>query len=222
LITGLARKYPDTIRPALEIIGPADIPSTADPNKKQKISGMYAVLTKKGPICYADTTITEFPTSEELVDITLQTVASLKSLNILARIAMLSYSNYGSSDLPEAKKVRKAVEILHEKYPEIQVEGEVQGSIAFNQEILEENYPFSNLVNGRPNVLIFPNLSAGNIAYNLQLEMGNQDTIGPIILGLKKSVHVLQLGSTVRQIVNMVAIAVLDAHVKQKMQTNEG
>ncbi len=216
LITGLARKYPDTIRPALEIIGPADEPSTADPSKPQKISGMYAVLTKKGPICYADTTITEFPSSEELVDITLQASASLKSLNIDPRVAMLSYSNFGSSNLPEAKKVRKATQILHEKHPKLKVEGEVQGSIAFNKEILKENYPFSELVNASPNVLIFPNLSAGNIAYNLQLEMGDRETIGPIILGLKKSVHVLQLGSTVRQIVNMVAIAVLDAHVKQK------
>lgn len=221
LITGLARKYPDTIRPALEIIGPASVPSTADKNKPQKISGMYAVLTKKGPICYADTTITEFPTAEELVDITLQTSASLKSMNIAPRVAMLSYSNFGSSDLPEAKKVRRAVEILHEKHSDLQVEGEVQGSIAFNDEILKENYPFSKLVNSRPNVLIFPNLSAGNIAYNLQLEMGNQETIGPILLGLKKSVHVLQLGSTVRQIVNMIAIAVLDAHVKGKALTSE-
>lgn len=216
LITGLARKYPDTIRPALEIIGPAENPSTADPKKFQKISGMYAVLTKKGPICYADTTITEFPTAEELVDITLQSARSLRSLNIIPRVAMLSYSNFGSSDLPEAKKVRKAVEILHEKHDGLLVEGEVQGSIAFNKDILKENYPFSKLTEGRPNVLIFPNLSAGNIAYNLMLEMGNQETIGPILLGLKKSVHVLQLGSTVRQIVNMVAIAVLDAHVKQK------
>jgi malate dehydrogenase (oxaloacetate-decarboxylating)(NADP+) len=216
LITGLARKYPDTIRPALEIIGPAERPSTANPDKVQKISGMYAVLTKKGPICYADTTITEFPTAEELVDITLQASDTLKSLNIQPKVAMLSYSNFGSSNLPEAKKIRKAVEIMHKKYPEMQVEGEVQGSIAFNKELLKENYPFSSLVDARPNVLIFPNLSAGNIAYNLQLEMGNQETIGPIILGLKKSVHVLQLGSTVRQIVNMVAIAVLDAHVKQK------
>ncbi len=219
LITGLARKYPDTIRPALEIIGPANSPSTANKNEPQKISGMYAVLTKKGPICYADTTITEFPTAEELVDITLQASASLKSLNITPRVAMLSYSNFGSSDLPEAKKVRKAVKILHDQHPDIQVEGEVQGSIAFNKEILKENYPFSNLIEKSPNVLIFPNLSAGNIAYNLQLEMGNQETIGPILLGLKKSVHVLQLGSTVRQIVNMVAIAVLDAHVKQKSKS---
>ncbi len=216
LITGLARKYPDTIRPALEIIGPADAPSTADPSKKRKISGMYAILSRKGPICFADTTITEFPTAEELVDITLQASQSLRSLNITPSVAMLSYSNFGSSDLPEAKKVRKAVEILHERHPELLVEGEVQGSIAFNKELLEENYPFSKLTEGRPNVLIFPNLSAGNIAYNLMLEMGNQETVGPILLGLKKSVHVLQLGSTVRQIVNMVAIAVLDAHIKQK------
>jgi malate dehydrogenase (oxaloacetate-decarboxylating)(NADP+) len=137
-------------------------------------------------------------------------------LNVKPRVALLSYSNFGSSDLSEAKKMKEAVKILHEQHPEIIVDGEIQGSIAFNGELLKENYPFSQLVNNAPNILIFPNLSAGNIAYHLMMELGNMEAVGPILLGLNKSVHVLQLGSTVRQIVNMVAIAAVDAHVKNK------
>jgi malate dehydrogenase (oxaloacetate-decarboxylating)(NADP+) len=208
LITGLTRKYPDTLRPVLEIIG-------VEPNVK-KIAGMYILLTKRGPICFADTTINEFPTAQELVDITLLAAKELKSLNVKPRVALLSYSNFGSSDLSEAKKMKEAVKILHEQHPEIIVDGEIQGSIAFNGELLKENYPFSQLVNNAPNILIFPNLSAGNIAYHLMMELGNMEAVGPILLGLNKSVHVLQLGSTVRQIVNMVAIAAVDAHVKNK------
>ena len=208
LITGLTRKYPDTLRPVLEIIG-------VEPNVK-KIAGMYIMLTKRGPICFADTTINEFPTAQELVDITLLAAKELKSLNVKPRVALLSYSNFGSSDLSEAKKMKEAVKILHEQHPEIIVDGEIQGSIAFNGELLKENYPFSQLVNNAPNILIFPNLSAGNIAYHLMMELGNMEAVGPILLGLNKSVHVLQLGSTVRQIVNMVAIASVDAHVKNK------
>jgi malate dehydrogenase (oxaloacetate-decarboxylating)(NADP+) len=208
LITGLTRKYTDTIRPAIEVIGVDE--------KVDKLAGMYILLTKKGPICFADTTMNEFPTAQELVDITILASNALKNLNVTPRVAMLSYSNFGSSNLEEAKKVREAVSILHEKHPDIIVDGEVQGSIAFNKELLKENYPFSELINGSPNILIFPNLAAGNIAYHLMMELGNTEAIGPILLGLKKSVHILQLGSTVREIVNMVAIAALDAHVKSK------
>jgi malate dehydrogenase (oxaloacetate-decarboxylating)(NADP+) len=129
---------------------------------------------------------------------------------------MLSYSNFGSSNLTEAKIVREAVDLLHQLHPELIVDGEVQASVAFNNELLKENYPFSSLINNNPNILIFPNLSAGNIAYHLMMELGNSEAIGPILLGLNKSVHVLQLGSSVRQIVNMVAIAAVDAHVKRK------
>lgn len=208
LITGLTRKYPDTLRPVIEIIG-------VDKNVN-KLAGMYVMLTKRGPICFADTTINEFPTSQDLVDITLLAAENLRNLNINPRVALLAYSNFGSSNLNEAKKVKEAVNILHEKHPEIIVDGEVQGSVAFNSELLKENYPFCNLINNSPNILIFPNLSAGNIAYHLMMELGNSEAIGPILLGLNKSVHVLQLGSTVRQIVNMVAIAAVDAYVKRK------
>jgi len=208
LITGLTRKYPDTLRPVLEIIG---VDKTVN-----KIAGMYVMLTKKGPICFADTTINEFPLAQDLVDITLLAAQNLNNLNIKPRVAMLSYSNFGSSNLEEAKKVKDAVRILHEKHPDIVVDGEVQGSVAFNSELLKENYPFSTLINNSPNILIFPNLSAGNIAYHLMMELGNTEAVGPILMGLNKSVHVLQLGSSVRQIVNMVAIAAVDAYVKKR------
>jgi malate dehydrogenase (oxaloacetate-decarboxylating)(NADP+) len=208
LITGLTRKYPDTLKPVLEIVGVDE--------KARKLAGMYVMLTKRGPICFADTTINEFPSPQDLVDITLLASDALQNFNITPRVALLSYSNYGSSNLSEARKVREAVDILHEKYPDLIVDGEIQGSIAFDSQLLKENYPFSSLVNHPPNILIFPNLSAGNIAYHLMMELGHSEAVGPILLGLRKSVHVLQLGSTVRQIVNMVAIAAVDAYVKGK------
>ncbi|MEZ5047687.1 MAG: NADP-dependent malic enzyme [Chitinophagaceae bacterium] len=210
LITGLTRKYPDTLKPVLEIIG-VEQPSSM-------LAGMYIMLTKKGPICFADTTINEFPTAEQIVEITNLAANQLKAYNVKPKIAMLSYSNFGSSNLSEAKKMRTATDLLHKKYPNLIVDGEVQGSVAFNSELLKENYPFSDLINNSPNILIFPNLSAGNIAYHLMMELGNSEVIGPVLLGLKKSVHVLQLGSSVRQIVNMVAIAALDAQIKTKKQ----
>jgi malate dehydrogenase (oxaloacetate-decarboxylating)(NADP+) len=208
LITGLTRKYPDTLRPVLEIIGME--------KSSHKIAGMYVMLTKRGPICFADTTINEFPTAQDLVEITLLAADNLRNMNIKPRVALLSYSNFGASNLSEAKKMREAVDILHSTHPELIVDGEVQASVAFNRELLKENYPFSSLVNDHPNILIFPNLAAGNIAYHLMMELGNSEAIGPILLGLNKSVHVLQLGSSVRQIVNMVAIAAVDAYVKKK------
>ncbi|MBK8328097.1 MAG: NADP-dependent malic enzyme [Bacteroidetes bacterium] len=208
LITGLTRKYPDTLKPVLEIIG-------VEP-QVNKIAGMYIMLTRKGPICFADTTINEFPTANDLVEITLLAAEKIKNLNIKPRVAMLSYSNFGSSNLSEAKVVKEAVDYLHQHHPDLIVDGEIQASVAFNNELLKENYPFSALINNNPNILIFPNLSAGNIAYHLMMELGNSEAIGPILLGLNKSVHVLQLGSSVRQIVNMVAIASVDAYVKRK------
>jgi malate dehydrogenase (oxaloacetate-decarboxylating)(NADP+) len=141
----------------------------------------------------------------------------VKTLGIEPRIAMLSYPNFGSSDTPEARTVRNARAIVKQKNPSLIVDGEVQGIVAFNKEIMRENYPFSELVDkGAVNTLIFPNLSAGNIAYNLLQEVGEADAIGPILLGLKKPVHVLQLGSSTRSILNMVLIAVIDAQYKMK------
>ena len=209
MISGLSRNYPDTIRPAIQIIGTED--------DVKKIAGMYIMLTKKGPLFLADTTVNFHPTAEELADITLLVAKEVKSLGITPRIAMLSYSNFGSSDTPEAVTVRNARAIVKQKNPSLIVDGEVQGIVAFNKEILRENYPFSELVdNGNVNTLIFPNLSAGNIAYNLLQEVGEADAIGPVLLGLKKPIHVLQLGSSTRSILNMVMIAVIDAQYKMK------
>jgi malate dehydrogenase (oxaloacetate-decarboxylating)(NADP+) len=206
LISGLTRNYPDTVRPALQIIGLEE--------SVKKMTGVYLMLTKRGPLFFADTTVTFNPTEEDLVEITRLTAREVENFNIKPRIALLSYSNFGSSDSPEAITVRNAVAKLRERYPDMIVDGEMQAGVAFNPDILRENYPFSALVNESPNVLIFPNLAAGNIAYHLLTEVGGAEAIGPILLGLRKPVHVLQLGSSVRQIVNMIAIAVVDAQMK--------
>lgn len=213
VISGLTRNYPQTVKPALEIVGTE--------KGVNKIAGMYIIVTKKGPMFLADTTVNFNPTSEELADITLLVEKEVKSFGITPRVAMLSYSNFGTSNTPEANIVRKAREILKQKNPELIVDGEMQGILAFNKELLKENYPFSDLVDMDVNTLIFPNLSAGNIAYNLLQELGGFDTIGPVLLGLAKPVHVLQLGSTVRTIVNMVIIAVVDAQQKCPQVENE-
>jgi malate dehydrogenase (oxaloacetate-decarboxylating)(NADP+) len=213
MISGLSRNYPDTIRPALQIIG-------MEQNVK-KIAGMYLMFTKKGPIFLADTTVNFHPTAEELADITMLVAKEVRQFNLTPRVAMLSYSNFGSNDSEEAKLVRRAREIVKEKDPTIICDGEIQGILAFNKEILKENYPFTELINGDVNILIFPNLSAGNIAYNLLQELGGFDSIGPILLGIKKPVHVLQLGSSIRSIFNMTMIAVIDAQTKSHTDTKE-
>ncbi len=213
MISGLSKNYPETIRPALQIIG-------TDAGVK-KIAGMYLLFTKRGPIFLADTTVNFNPTAEELAEITLLVAKEVKQFNIVPKIAMLSYSNFGSSNAPEAILVRQAREIVKQKSPSLICDGEMQGILAFNKEILKENYPFAELVNGEANVLIFPNLAAGNIAHNLLQEIGGADSIGPILLGLKKPVHVLQLGSSIRAIYNMVVIAVVDAQSKSKGSVHE-
>ena len=213
MISGLSRNYPDTIRPAIEIIG-------TEPGVK-KIAGMYLLFTKRGPLFLADTTVNFNPTAEELAEITLLVAKEVRHFNIVPKIAMLSYSNFGSSNSPEANLVRKAREIVKQKEPSLICDGEIQGILAFNKEILKENYPFTELINGEVNTLVFPNLAAGNIAYNLLQEIGGADSIGPILLGLNKPVHVLQLGSSVRSIFNMVVIAVVDAQSKTKINTEE-
>ncbi|HEX4956914.1 MAG TPA: NADP-dependent malic enzyme [Lacibacter sp.] len=213
MISGLSRKYADTIRPALQVIG-------KDENVR-KIAGMYIMLTKRGPIFLADATVNFNPRADELADITQLVAKEVRAFGITPRIAMLSYSNFGSSDSAEAKLVARAREIVKEREPNLVCDGEIQPIVAFNKDILKENYPFSELVNGAPNVLIFPNLASSNIAYNLLQELGDADAIGPILLGLKKPVHILQLGSSVRSIFNMVLIAVVDAQMKTQVNTEE-
>ena len=213
MISGLTKNYPDTIRPAIQIIGTEE--------GVKKIAGMYLLLTKRGPLFLADTTVNFNPTAEELADITLLVAKEVRNFNLTPRIAMLSYSNFGSSDSPEAQTGCRGHGNCKTKNPSLIVDGEMQVSMAFNKEILKENYPFSELVDKDVNTLIFPNLAAGNIAYNLLKEVGGADAIGPILLGLKKPVHVLQLGSSVRSIVNMALIAVVDAQLKCKTPTGE-
>ena len=169
----------------------------------------------------ADTTVTFNPSAEELADITLMVAKEVRNFNIAPRVAMLSYSNFGSSNSPEAKLVAEARKIVKEKMPSLIVDGEMQASVAFNKELMKENYPFCELVDKDVNTLIFPNLAAGNIAYNLMKELGTGDAIGPILLGLKKPVHILQLGSSVRSILNMALIAVVDAQTKSETPTEE-
>ncbi len=211
MLSGLTRNYADGIKPALQIIG-------VDEGVK-KIAGMYILLTKKGPLFLADTTVNISPTAEELADITLLVAKEVRNFNMEPRVAMLSYSNFGSSDTPEARLVAEASKIVKQKNPSLIVDGEMQGMLAFNKEILKENYPFSDLADADVNVLIFPNLSAGNIAYHLLKEIGGIDVIGPVLLGLKKPVNVLQLGSSVRSIINMATVAVVDAQLKTRIDT---
>lgn len=211
MLSGLTRNYADGIRPAVQIIGTEE--------GVKKIAGMYLLLTKKGPLFLADTTVNIKPTAEEIADITLMVAKEVRNFNIEPRIAMLSYSNFGSSDTEEAKMMAEATKIVKQRNPSLIVDGEMQGMLAFNKEILKENYPFSDLVDVDVNVLIFPNLTAGNVAYHLLKEIGGVDIIGPILLGLKKPVNVLQLGSGVRNIINMATVAVVDAQLKSRVDT---
>ncbi len=208
MIAGLTRNFPESLRPALNVIGPR-------PDIK-KVAGMFILMSRFGPLFLADTTINFDPTAEELVEITELTAKEIEKFNIVPRIAMLTFSNFGTVNVPETIKVRKAVEILKRKHPKMIVDGEMQAHMAFNNDLLKQNHPFSDLVGGKANVLIFPNLSASNIAYNLLREVAGIEKIGPLLLGMNKPVHILQLGSTAREIVDMVSIAVVDAQENEK------
>lgn len=207
MISGMTRNYPKVIRPGLQAIGPADGVKT--------VCGMYIVQTPQGPLFFADTTVNENPTAEELVEITLRVSETIGQMKITPKIAMLSYSNFGSGKGPDAEKVSKAVSILHRDYPNMIVDGEIQANFALNSEMLKENFSFSRLKDMKVNTLIFPNLAAGNIAYKLIQEIAGMEVIGPVLLGMKKSYHILQMGCSVREIENMVRIAVVDAQLKE-------
>jgi malate dehydrogenase (oxaloacetate-decarboxylating)(NADP+) len=204
MVGGLTRNYPDTIRPALQIIGPE--------KGVKKISSLYILMTRLGPLFLADSTINFDPSIDELVEITELAAREVEKFNIKPRIALVTYSNFGSvKDGPAPIKMRKAVEILKKKHPGMIVDGEMQAHLAFDTELLKENHPFSDLADGPANTLIFPNLSSANIAYNLLKEVAGIEKIGPLLMGLKKPVQVLQLGASVREIVNQTAISVVDA-----------
>jgi len=212
LISGLTKDYGLTVKPALQIIGTAP--------EVSRVAGIYMMLTKRGPVFFGDTTINKNPSVPELVDITVLIDRAVKKINIEPRIAILSYSNFGTTEGDIPDKTRQVVNILHEKYPDIVVDGEIQANFALNAQLLSENFPFSAL-NGLPaNTLVFPNLESGNIAYKVLQELGGAEAVGPILLGLNKPVHVLQMGSSVREIVNMVTIAVIDAQGNKEMASD--
>lgn len=208
LISGLTKNYPNTIKPALQILGKEDGVSV--------VAGMYILLSQKGPLFFADCTVNPEPTVAELCDIAALAHKAVKAFNIQPNIALLSYSNFGSSQGTIPTKMAQVREQLKNKYPNMVVDGDIQANMALNQKLLAENFPFSELVGKPVNTLIFPSLGSGNIAYKLLQELGSTEAIGPILLGLKKSAHILQLGSSIREIVNMVTIAVVDAQVKEK------
>jgi len=203
LIAGLSQNYPDTLRPALQVIPVRE--------GLRRVSGMYMLITPNGRMYFlADTTVNIEPTAEDLAEIAVVTAETARGFNVEPRVAMISFSNFGSVRHPQAEKVRRAVEIIHERAPDVMVDGEMQADTAVVPRIIEERYPFS-LLKGGANVLIFPNLDAGNAAYKLLQRIGGAEAIGPILMGLSKPVHVLQRGDEVSDIVNMTAIAVVDA-----------
>jgi malate dehydrogenase (oxaloacetate-decarboxylating)(NADP+) len=208
LITGLTKDYGKSILPPLQVLGvEAGV---------QRVASMYIVLHKKGPFFFADTTVNINPTAEELVDIVGLAARSVRAFDIVPRVAMISYSNFGSNagELPD--KMRRATELAQARYPDLLLDGEMQANTALNTNLLREQYPFSRLADTGANTLIFPNVESGNIAYKVLQEIGGAEVVGPILLGMRKPVHILQIGASVREIVNMTAIAVIDAQAKQQ------
>ena len=207
LISGISRNYRTTIKPALEVIGKLD--------DVKKVAGMYIMNTKKGTLFLADTTINTNPTAEELVDMSEMIAKTVKKFNITPRLALLSYSNFGSTRTEGSSKMAKATVLLKERNPNLIVDGEIQADFALDVEKTAGIFPFSVLAEEQANTLIFPNLESGNLAYKLIQEVAEADSIGPVLVGMKKPVHILQLGCTVRQIINMVTLSVVDAQIKK-------
>lgn len=211
MVSGLTANYPEFLRPALRLFGKAD--------HVHIVAGLDILMTKRGPLFFADTMVNLDPDVRGIVDITLQTANAVRKFNVVPKIALLSYSNFGSVKGSVPLKMREAVAILHRDYPDLLVDGDIQGNFAINSDMVKEAFPFSKLVDGPANTLIFPNLASAHIAFKLLKEGGNLDSIGPVLTGLKKSVHILSLGSTVSEIVNMVSIAVGDAQDKNGLAT---
>jgi len=207
MVSGVTRNYPETLKPALEVIG-------LQKNVK-KVAGLYITLTTDGPLFFSDTTINKLPTEQELIDIILLTAKEVRRFGIKPVIALLSYSNFGSTRDLESKKLKNVVKFFHANHPNLLIDGEIQANFALNKQKMKEQFPHSKLSNENVNTLIFPNLESGNISYKLLQELSNFDTIGPILLGLKKPVHIVQLESSVKEIVNITKIAAAAAQTKR-------
>jgi len=208
MISGYSRAYPSVVRPVLETIGRYEGVS--------KVATTNLMLTKRGPLFISDTSINIDPTAKELAKIAQMTNYTMKMFGLTPVIAMVSYANFGSSKDPHATKVKEAVEFLHKVTPDMHVDGELQTDFALNQEMLQKKFPFSKLAGKKVNALIFPNLDSANSNYKLLKELNGVESIGPIMLGMRKPVHILQLGASVEEIVNMAAVSVVDAQQKEK------
>ncbi|MGJ8736761.1 NADP-dependent malic enzyme [Zobellia laminariae] len=208
MISGYSRAYPTVVKPILEVIGRA--------SNVKKVSTVNIMITDKGPLFLSDTSINIDPTAEEIAEIAQNAANVASTFGFEPVLALLSYANFGSSSHPHAKKVREAVRILHERNPDLVVDGEIQTDFALNKELLQSQFPFSKLAGKKVNTLIFPNLEAANITYKLLKELNQSDSIGPIMVGLRRSVHILQLGASVDEMVNMTAVAVIDAQEREK------
>ena len=214
MVTGYSSSYPSAVKPVLEVIGGA-------PNV-QKVATANLMITSRGPIFLADTSINIEPSAKELAKIAQMTARTVRMFGMEPIIAMTSYSNFGSSKNEKASKVREAVAYLHRYYPDLLVDGEVQADFALNAEMMKAKFPFSKLAGKKVNTLVFSNLDSANITYKMLKELDKADNIGPIMMGMRKPVHVLQLGASVDEIVNMTAIAVIDAQQKEKKAQEMG
>lgn len=210
MISGYSRSYPSVVRPVLETIGRFE--------GVNKVATTNLMLTKRGPLFLSDTSINIDPTAKELAKIAQMTNYTMKMFGLEPVIAMISYGNFGSSKDPHATKVREAVELLHKSNPDMILDGELQTDFALNPEMLRQKFPFSKLAGKKVNALIFPNLDSANSNYKLLKELNNVESIGPIMLGMRKPVHILQLGASVEEIVNMAAVSVVDAQQKEKRE----
>ena len=208
MLTGYSRSYPSVVKPIIDIIGKAKGVS--------RIAASNIMLTERGPIFLSDTSLNIDPGSKELAIIAKMTSDLVEMFGLKPIIALLSFSNFGSSRFSQADKVSKAVKYLHKVLPNLIVDGPIQSDFALNSDMLKDRFPFSSLVNKNVNTLIFPNLDSANITYKLMKELNNNLSIGPILLGLNQPIHVLQLGASVEEIVNMAAVAVIDAQQKKK------
>jgi malate dehydrogenase (oxaloacetate-decarboxylating)(NADP+) len=210
MVSGYARSYPNAVRPVLETVGKYE--------GVDKVATTNLMLTSKGPLFFSDTSINIDPTAKELANIAQMTNYTMKMFGLKPVIAMISYANFGSSKDPHAAKVREAVQMLHKSNPDMIVDGEIQTDFALNSEMLKNKFPFSKLAGNKVNALIFPNLDSANSNYKLLKEQKGVESIGPIMLGMKKSAHIFQLGASVEEMVNMTAIAVVDAQQKEKRE----
>ncbi|GAB2764849.1 NADP-dependent malic enzyme [Salinimicrobium soli] len=213
LLSGYSRSYPTVLKPMLELIGKAKGVS--------KVAATNLMNTARGPIFISDTSVNIDPTAKELAKIAQMTARTVRLFGIDPVIAMISYANFGSSSNEKAEKVKEAVDYLHKFYPDLTVDGEMQSDFALNKDMLQKKFPFSKLAGKKVNTLIFPNLDSGNSTYKLIKELNKTESVGPILMGMNKPVHVLQLGASVEEIVNMTAVAVVDAQEKERKAKKE-